>query len=102
MNPSVTLVPSAPLISAQHLSVLRSTDSLLHLLHHRNHNQHRAQKWYPHFSTLRRQLRKLLSEYEDYEAASPAGGLAVLKSKARRVEARVEFVREKVLRGCWR
>ena len=41
-------------------SALNSSLQTFHLIHHRNKNQHRSQRWFRHLSTLRRNLRKLL------------------------------------------
>lgn len=51
-----TMITTAQTATLEHLS------TLLHLFHHRNKNQHRHSIWYRHFSTLRQQLNRLLSE----------------------------------------
>ena len=55
--------PTPRLPSKDDLSQLTHFSSLLHLLHHRNHNQHRRSPWYRHFSLFRRHLTSLLSDY---------------------------------------
>ena len=48
----------ADLENLQHLS------NILHLVHHRNKNQHRRSIWWRHFSTFRRQLNSLVREVQ--------------------------------------
>jgi ribonuclease MRP protein subunit RMP1 len=45
------------------LAQLAHFSTLLHLLHHRNQNQHRRSTWYRHFSLFRRHLTALLADY---------------------------------------
>lgn len=49
--------------SKDDLAQLDHFSSLLHLLHHRNQNQHRRSIWYRHFSLFRRHLNALLADY---------------------------------------
>lgn len=58
-----TRTPTTRLPSKDDLSLLTHFSSLLHLLHHRNNNQHRRSPWYRHFSLFRRHLDALLSDY---------------------------------------
>lgn len=49
--------------SPEQLAHLTHLSTLLHLLHHRNKNQHRHSPWYRHLSLFRRHLSSLLSDY---------------------------------------
>lgn len=49
--------------TAANLENLTDLSTLLHLLHHRNKNQHRLASWYRHFGTFRRHLSRLLTHY---------------------------------------
>ncbi|KAF2404153.1 hypothetical protein EJ06DRAFT_578854 [Trichodelitschia bisporula] len=53
--------PLSSLTEAQTTELLNTT-RILHLLHHRNKNQHRAQPWWRHFNMFRRQTTSLLTE----------------------------------------
>ncbi|KAG9235507.1 hypothetical protein BJ875DRAFT_542060 [Amylocarpus encephaloides] len=53
-------------VPLQKLTTLHQT---LHLLHHRNKNQHRLTKWYKYFSEFRRHSQKLISEAQNYISA---------------------------------
>ena len=44
------------------MNELQQLANLLHLLHHRNKNQHRRGIWWRHFSTFRKRLRQLLAD----------------------------------------
>ncbi|CDK25278.1 unnamed protein product [Kuraishia capsulata CBS 1993] len=50
----------APLLNAEDLLVLRNERDILHLIYHRNKNQHRQAKWWSHLNILKRRLSKLL------------------------------------------
>lgn len=54
--------PSIPQlkVSPNNQQELQHLSDILHLLHHRNHNQHRRSSWYRHFSIFRRHLSTLL------------------------------------------
>ena len=49
--------------SKDDLALLHHLQSLLHLIHHRNKNQHRRSPWYKNFSLFRRHLSALLTDY---------------------------------------
>jgi ribonuclease MRP protein subunit RMP1 len=55
--------PQPRLPTKDDLAQLDHFSSLLHLLHHRNQNQHRHSIWYRHFSLFRRHLTALLADY---------------------------------------
>ncbi|KAI5854750.1 hypothetical protein BZA05DRAFT_248982 [Tricharina praecox] len=76
--------PPSPLTPVQ-LQLLRDDSDLLHLLTHRNKNQHRLLKWWQWLSTLRRHLRKLLAEHDAITAAktTPNRNSALAKFKDR-------------------
>jgi len=63
-TPPLTLFnpPSTLLTSSQPQTTLLTQSRLLHLLHHRNKNQHRRSNWYRHFSSFRREVKKLCGE----------------------------------------
>ena len=76
--------PKPPLDSAQ-LKLLRDDLDLIHLLFHRNKNQHRLLKWWQWIATLRRNLSKLLFEHDLITTAktTPNRNTAVANYKAR-------------------
>ncbi|KAM0719412.1 hypothetical protein Q7P37_005317 [Cladosporium fusiforme] len=49
--------------STEELAQLTHLSSILHLLHHRNKNQHRRSPWYRHLSLFRRHLSALLGDF---------------------------------------
>ncbi|KAF8245080.1 hypothetical protein K440DRAFT_646471 [Wilcoxina mikolae CBS 423.85] len=57
-------MPPKPPLDQTQLKLLRDDRDLLHLLFHRNKNQHRLLKWWQWISTLRRNLNKLLYEHD--------------------------------------
>ena len=56
--------PNLPLPPSSTLLEIHNT---LHLLYHRNKNQHRGAKWFKQLSLLRRDTRKLVWEVEKVE-----------------------------------
>jgi ribonuclease MRP protein subunit RMP1 len=101
---SIHKVPTPPPTVLQKLQTINQT---LHLLHHRNKNQHRRSKWYKYFSLLRRHLCKLafeICELKNRETqpilklstfSAPGAGVAAAKEAADREE-RIEFLRERI------
>jgi ribonuclease MRP protein subunit RMP1 len=85
--------PKPPLDEAQ-LKLLRDESDLLHLLFHRNKNQHRLLKWWQWLSTLRRNLTKLLAEHDMITSAktTPTRKAAVAKFTERVVFMRTVVV----------
>ncbi|KAF4634613.1 hypothetical protein G7Y89_g3506 [Cudoniella acicularis] len=80
---------------------LKNLEDTLHLLHHRNKNQHRLAKWYKSLSQFRRQIPKLVSEFEAYYSARAIKEESVYVVKAREsLIARISFVRERLI-GRW-
>ncbi len=55
-------LPSTLLTAPQPQTTLLTQSRLLHLLHHRNKNQHRRSHWYRHFSSFRGEVKKLCGE----------------------------------------
>lgn len=55
---------SLPYDNETYLSLLNEF-RIIHLLYHRNKNQHRVAKWWCHFDILHRHLRKILLLFED-------------------------------------
>ncbi|KAJ9643054.1 RNase MRP subunit [Coniosporium tulheliwenetii] len=64
-QPDVALLAN---ISTEALNSLRRTRDLLHLLAHRNKNQHRRSTWWRHLSHFRSELRLLVGELEALSA----------------------------------
>ncbi|EHL01651.1 hypothetical protein M7I_2285 [Glarea lozoyensis 74030] len=92
--------PSLPQFSSSAVHTLTTIHNHLHLLHHRNKNQHRLSKWYKPFSIFRRQIPKLIAELERYEGARAIRETSSFTRQAREeVRRRVEFLG--VLRGGW-
>ena len=92
-------------LSKDSLDQLTHLSTLLHLLHHRNKNQHRRSVWYRHFSLFRRHLAHLLSDYT-LLSTQPTTNLERTRLKARepqirtRIEQRLDFW-ESVLVPRW-
>ncbi|KAA8913102.1 hypothetical protein FN846DRAFT_180636 [Sphaerosporella brunnea] len=78
-------MPPKPPFDATQLKLLRDESDLLHLLFHRNKNQHRLLKWWQWIATLRRNLTKLLAEHDMITSAktTPNRNTAVAKFKDR-------------------
>jgi len=97
--------PPPRLPSKDDLALLTHLSNLLHLLHHRNKNQHRRSPWYRHFSLFRRNLTALLSDYT-LILSTPTTNLerARLKSQTPalqlRISQRLDFWQD-VLVGKW-
>lgn len=89
--------PKPPLDPAQ-LKLLRDDLDLIHLLFHRNKNQHRLLKWWQWIATLRRNLSKLLFEHDLITTAktTPNRNAAVANYKAR-----LEFMRKIVVPSAY-
>ena len=87
------------------LALLTHLSSLLHLLHHRNKNQHRRSTWYRHLSLFRRHLSHLIADYITL-LATPTTNLerARLRTQTpalqRRISKRLAFWQD-VLVGKW-
>ncbi|KAH6684164.1 hypothetical protein B0J14DRAFT_572277 [Halenospora varia] len=87
--------------SSSPITTLTTLQQTLHLLHHRNKNQHRLAKWYKSLSQFRRQIPKLTAEIEAYEAAHAIKKESAYVMKARdALRARIEFLRERCV-GRW-
>lgn len=67
--------------SPEEVAQLTHLSSLLHLLHHRNKNQHGRSIWYRHFSLFRRHLAALLADYTTLTTV-PATNLERTRLKA--------------------
>jgi hypothetical protein len=73
-------------------SDLHEVDRLLHLIYHRNKNQHRGQKWWKWVGMLRRSIGKLLVfEGQDWRK----------REEEREKTCRERWVREMILPGAW-
>jgi ribonuclease MRP protein subunit RMP1 len=68
---------------AQHrcLELLGPAQGILDLFNHRNKNQHRLSRWWKQFDMLRRGIRKLIAELEDYLGAEAKAIAKRKKSK---------------------
>lgn len=90
---SRTIVPSNPNSSGQpQSSELKQVGQLLHLLFHRNKNQHHTQKWWKWLSILRRSIIKLLNyEGKGWRRREEERQKAALESR----------VKDIVLPGAW-
>jgi hypothetical protein len=60
-NTSTTKRPTLPPDVQTSHNTLLEIERLLHILCHRNKNQHRVQKWWKWFAILRRSTKKLLA-----------------------------------------
>lgn len=82
--------PPPRLPSKDDLALLTHLSSLLHLLHHRNKNQHRRSVWYRHLSLFRRHLSHLLTDYTTL-FATPTTNLerARLRTQTPTIQARI-------------
>lgn len=94
------MLTTTPLkISPANQAELHHLSTILHLIHHRNHNQHRRSTWYRTFSLLRRHLNHLLADLATLSEV-PSTHLARHRKKATdrvveaRIQARVEFWRD--------
>jgi ribonuclease MRP protein subunit RMP1 len=67
--------------SSSQTTDLQHLHALMHLLHHRNHNQHRRSTWYRHFNNFRRHLGSVL-EYLTSLNHVPTTNLARHRKKA--------------------
>lgn len=84
-------MPTAPpRLKPHELAELTTFGDILHLVHHRNLNQHRHSIWWRSFSVFRRELSHLLSEYATYQPPLAATTASVSKtsSKASKAAAR--------------
>jgi ribonuclease MRP protein subunit RMP1 len=75
-----TLAP-LKLPSSSQTTDLQHLHALMHLLHHRNHNQHRRSTWYRHFNNFRRHLGTVLEHLTALNHV-PTTNLARHKKKA--------------------
>ena len=91
-------MPPKPPLDPTQLKQLRDDLDLIHLLFHRNKNQHRLLKWWQWIATLRRNLSKLLFEHDLITAAktTPNRNAAVAN-----YEARLAFMRRVVVPSAY-
>ncbi|QDS70558.1 hypothetical protein FKW77_010446 [Venturia effusa] len=105
-SPAIEEAESAPLkLTAEQVLKLRTTSRILHLLHHRNYNQHRRQHWYPYFSTFRRQLNHLIHDITIIQSPKslpsellPSRRREIVKMCEQKVEKRLKLWRTTILR----
>ncbi|KAF8457167.1 hypothetical protein BGX38DRAFT_1046140, partial [Terfezia claveryi] len=77
---------------------LMQESNLLHLIFHRNKNQHRLSKWWKDLSLLRSNVRKLIVELEsvgELQAGKPAA------PARERVDSRLRIMRRGVIPRAW-
>ena len=91
-------MPPKPPLDPTQLKKLRDDLDLIHLLFHRNKNQHRLLKWWQWIATLRRNLSKLLFEHDLITTAktTPNRNAAVAN-----YEARLAFMRRVVVPSAY-
>jgi ribonuclease MRP protein subunit RMP1 len=65
---------------------LNEVSNLLHVIFHRNKNQHRPTKWWKWFAMLRRSVNHLRTELD--------------RQEFQRVDARVKYMRDTLLHRC--
>ncbi|KAL7271685.1 Ribonuclease MRP protein subunit rmp1 [Rhizina undulata] len=82
--------------STETITMLKNELDLLHLLFHRNKNQHHSGKWWKWFGMLRRNTRKLVDELE--EEGVSEGRCNEEESK---VEKRVVYLRRVLVPSCY-
>jgi ribonuclease MRP protein subunit RMP1 len=87
------MAPKPPLDPEQ-LKLLRDDSDLLHLLFHRNKNQHSITLWWQWFATLRRNLNKLLAEHDLITASKNTPDR---KAALQKYTERVAFMRKVVV-----
>lgn len=98
-TPTSTTTPIPALkLTPQNNQDLHHISDLLHLLHHRNHNQHRRSSWYRHFSIFRRHLSTLLS-HASILAEQPTTHLGKHRKKATDAKVNAQIALEL---GFWR
>ena len=85
-------------ISKDDQATLQHLSDILHLFHHRNHNQHRRSIWWRHFSVFRKHVSKLVADLEDLKEVPPTQ-LARIQKKARDQQTRTTMERNLVF---WR
>lgn len=99
---SITTMPNLPplkLPSTSQTADLQHLHALMHLLHHRNYNQHRRSTWYRHFNSFRRHLGTVLEHLTTLDHV-PTTNLARHKKKAEdealrlRIQQTVSFWRD--------
>lgn len=100
-TPIATTPDLAPLKlpSTSQTADLQHLHALMHLLHHRNYNQHRRSTWYRHFNSFRRHLATVLLHLTTLDHV-PSTNLARHKKKAEdealrlRIQQTVSFWRD--------
>ncbi|KAL1392336.1 hypothetical protein HDK64DRAFT_322834 [Phyllosticta capitalensis] len=86
MAPSAKTPSSGPpRLKPHELDEFHTFNDIMHLLHHRNLNQHRQSIWWRHFSTFRREMLHLVAEYDAINSSKTAA-----KKTSKRVVARIE------------
>jgi hypothetical protein len=97
--------PSPLSLSKESIDKLVHLTTLLHLFHHRNHNQHRRSIWWRHFCLFRRELSQFTAHLASLHSA-PTTHLARAQKKTRDIailattEKRMTFWRD-VLVSKW-
>ncbi|EPQ64691.1 Bgt-4566 [Blumeria graminis f. sp. tritici] len=82
---------------------LVASSRLLHLIHHRNHNQHGAACWYSRFNQLRRHITRLIREEACYTATCARGATQNAYGHKSRVALaqRIAFMRDILVPKCF-
>lgn len=117
-QPPQSTPPIASTLKPAAVEELRALHTMLHLLFHRNKNQHRRSAWWRFFAGFRRELGRLLRELDELGAGSGGIGAGVtdgageartkgkVSGEARRegesrVEERVRVWRDARVAGWW-
>ncbi|KAK7539031.1 hypothetical protein IWX49DRAFT_90569 [Phyllosticta citricarpa] len=90
--PSKTSSAGQPRLKPHEIAEFKTFNDIMHLLHHRNLNQHRQSIWWRSFSTFRREMLHLVSEYDAVNSSKTAA-----KKTSKRVMARVEHWRSSMV-----
>ncbi|CCU76715.1 hypothetical protein BGHDH14_bgh05125 [Blumeria hordei DH14] len=89
--------------TAPHTVDLAASSRLLHLVHHRNHNQHRGACWYSRFNQLRRHIARLIREEECCTVTCARGATKNAYGQKARVALaqRIAFMRDILVPKCF-
>ncbi|TKA77507.1 hypothetical protein B0A49_00797 [Cryomyces minteri] len=89
--------PPLPAFSDADVEDLHFIEKLLHVMFHRNHNQHRRSLWWKHFAGFRRGLSHLLRDQESVEMLKATKKGKKLKEDLEKVD---QKMRERI--GLWK
>lgn len=100
-TPAATIPPSPSKTDLPSSASIHEIHNTLHVLYHRNKNQHSCAKWFKQLSVLRRETRKLAWELETVERLEEDfdDGVDLAREDVRR---RMEFLGREVVLRCYR